>query len=233
MAITDYKITSGELEGKGVSELPRFPDLKSPQMQQKFDELPNIIIPKLNGAIDEINDSYASKVYVGQVVQAIGAGDMAKAIYDNNDDGVVDAADNADYADTAGNGLYSYSHALNSGVHYLTCEDGGNNIVFLATADFTAGDTFKVNGSDCTARFPDGSALSDNAFVSGSMVLCFKSGSLLTFGQSAAMPKSGGTFTGDVNAISTNRSTTSLRNCKVTNSTGTAVSTNALVFKRM
>lgn len=48
----------------------------------------------------------------------------------------------------------------------------------------------------------------------------------------AALPKAGGTMTGNLVAYSTNRSTIGLRNAQVQNSAGSAVSTNYLVFRR-
>lgn len=48
----------------------------------------------------------------------------------------------------------------------------------------------------------------------------------------AAMPKTGGTFTGNVVAYDTNRAGASLRNCVVVNSAGNEVSTNSLRFVR-
>lgn len=47
-----------------------------------------------------------------------------------------------------------------------------------------------------------------------------------------AMPKSGGTFTGQVVAYKTNRTTIDVRNCVVCNSSGTPISTNYLIFNR-
>ena len=46
------------------------------------------------------------------------------------------------------------------------------------------------------------------------------------------MPKTGGTFTGDVAAISANRAGSVLRNCVVVDSAGNEVSTNSLRFVR-
>ena len=48
----------------------------------------------------------------------------------------------------------------------------------------------------------------------------------------AAMPKAGGTFTGQAVAYSTNRAQSDLRNCVVCNSSWTAVNTNRLIFIR-
>ncbi len=47
-----------------------------------------------------------------------------------------------------------------------------------------------------------------------------------------AMPKSGGTFTGNVKAYSTNRYGDTLRNITVQNSSSTEVSTNRIIMKR-
>lgn len=49
------KITSADLEGKGVVGLPDTPELTTSEMQQKFDEIAtDVIVPKFNDLIDEL-----------------------------------------------------------------------------------------------------------------------------------------------------------------------------------
>lgn len=106
--------------------------------------------------------------------------------------------------------------------HVLTGQ--GDNIRFTAAADFTAGDTFSVNGVACTAKTAAGDALWSGYFKSGAVVVCWRSGNNLTFNggglpapQAAKLTpeniKTGvsvevngktvtGTFTADANGIS-------------------------------
>lgn len=119
-------------------------------------------------------DSYnpATKKYVDDTVIAVGAGDMAKAVYDKNNNGIVDSA---------ANGFFNYTHAKVGSEHRLSNADGGDYVCFCATASYTAGDTFKVNDSVCTVRLTSGGNLPTDAFASGSAVLMVKNGDVLTF----------------------------------------------------
>ena len=82
-------------------------------------------------------------------------------------------------AATAAQGVATYIHAKSGTVHTLT--GTGDNIRFVATADFTAGDTVKVNGTTCTASTAGGDALWSGFFKSGAVVICYKNGNKLTF----------------------------------------------------
>ena len=66
------------------------------------------------------------------------------------------------------------THAHGDKVHNLMTKDGKSaaaNLRFTATADFADGDTFTLNGQSVNALMPDGNALSDKYFVTGSIVL--------------------------------------------------------------
>lgn len=52
---------------------------------------------------------------------------------------------------------------------------------FVATSDFTFGDSFTVDGISYTAKMSDGSQMNTGAFVTGANVLCCLEGSELTF----------------------------------------------------
>jgi hypothetical protein len=92
-----YKITSGDRTGKGVTGLPDTPGLSTGDMQARFDSLGNLAIDKFNAVVDAvgggvINDDTkipTMKDIVDYVV-SMGGGDMIKAVYDTDDDGVVD-----------------------------------------------------------------------------------------------------------------------------------------------
>ena len=73
-----------------------------------------------------------------------GSGDMAKAVYDVDNDGVVDKAKTADKAMSADNGIRTYDHSKSGTVHNLT--GSGYMARFVTDADWTPGDTLTVNG---------------------------------------------------------------------------------------
>ena len=61
---------------------------------------------------------------------------------------------------------------VSQGVHAITVLDTNcKTIKWVATANFTAGETFTVNGISCNAYLPSGEALGTNAYVSGAQVI--------------------------------------------------------------
>ena len=72
-----------------------------------------------------------------------------------------------------------YTHKKSGTEHILT--GSGNNIRFVAAADFAAGDTFRVNGTGCTARTVGGDTLWAGFFRAGAVVVCYRTGNALTF----------------------------------------------------
>lgn len=76
-------------------------------------------------------------------------------------------------------GFSTYVHSKSGTVHALTLLHGGNNIKFVATANYAKNDTFTVNGDAVTVLLPNGKAPGNKAFVSGATVICFLSGSTL------------------------------------------------------
>lgn len=79
----------------------------------------------------------------------------------------------------AADGMSLYTHKKSGTEHVLT--GSGNNIRFVAAADFAAGDTFRVNGTGCTARTVGGDALWAGFFRAGAVVVCYRTGNALTF----------------------------------------------------
>ena len=92
-----YKISSADRAGKGVTGLPDTPGLSTGDMQARFDSLGNLAIDKFNAVVDSVGDTVTNdgeklptmKAIVSYV-SAMGGGDMTKAVYDTDDDGVVD-----------------------------------------------------------------------------------------------------------------------------------------------
>lgn len=92
-----YKITSADRADKGVTGLPDTPGLSTGDMQARFDSLGNLSIDKFNALVDCVgggvtNDDTKLPTMADIVayVVAMGGGDMTKAVYDTDDDGVVD-----------------------------------------------------------------------------------------------------------------------------------------------
>ena len=92
-----YKISSADRSGKGVTGLPDTPGLSTGDMQARFDSLGNLAIDKFNAVVDAVTDTVTNddtklptnKAIVDYVV-SMGGGDMTKAVYDTDDDGIVD-----------------------------------------------------------------------------------------------------------------------------------------------
>lgn len=79
------------------------------------------------------------------------------------------------------NGTHPATELLTGTVHAITREFSQSAMFrFIATSNYTYGDTFTVNGVAIGAELPDGTALPTNAFRVGSNVLCIQSGNVLT-----------------------------------------------------
>lgn len=76
-------------------------------------------------------------------------------------------------------GLSTYTCATSGTTHALA--GTGNNIKFVADAAFATGDTITVNGQVVTAQTQDGAALTDGAWTSGAVVVCWLNGTTLNF----------------------------------------------------
>ena len=92
-----YKISSADRTGKGVTGLPDTPGLSTGDMQARFDSLANLSIDKFNAVVDAVGDivtnddtKIPTMAAIVAYVVAMGGGDMTKAIYDTDDDGIVD-----------------------------------------------------------------------------------------------------------------------------------------------
>lgn len=90
---------------------------------------------------------------------------------------LTDTFPNWDIVDDAYHGLDlralgRATELVSQGVHAITIVDTDcKTIKWTATANFTAGDTFTVNGIQCNAYLPSGEALGTNAYVSGAQVI--------------------------------------------------------------
>lgn len=92
-----YKISSADRTGKGVTGLPDTPGLSTGDMQARLDSLGNLSIDKFNAVVDAVGDivtnddtKIPTMAAIVAYVVSMGGGDMTKAVYDTNDDGIVD-----------------------------------------------------------------------------------------------------------------------------------------------
>ena len=92
-----YKVTAAEKVGKGVTGLPDTPGLSTGDMQARFDSLANLAIEHFNNVVDAVGDTVTNDTTkiptmaaIVAYVVAMGGGDMTKAVYDTDDDGIVD-----------------------------------------------------------------------------------------------------------------------------------------------
>lgn len=66
-------------------------------------------------------------------------------------------------------------------VHAITRADADRNVfLFVATSNFTAGDTFTLDGNQVSSLTPDGQQLATGSYVIGSSVLCALHDTLIT-----------------------------------------------------
>lgn len=97
------KITDADLNGKGNIGKADTPGVTISEMQRIMDEIPReVLVPKINAIIDDVNlKSVRAETYtktetdtaINNKMIAIGAGDMAKSVYDPDGDGIVDDAE--------------------------------------------------------------------------------------------------------------------------------------------
>lgn len=98
-----YKVTAADKANKGVTGLPDTPGLSMGDMQARFDSLGNLAIDKFNAVVDSVGDlvtndttKIPTMAAIVAYVVAMGGGDMTKAVYDTDDDGIVDNSEALD-----------------------------------------------------------------------------------------------------------------------------------------
>lgn len=117
-----YKISSADRAGKGVTGLPDTPGLSTGDMQARFDSLGNLSIEKFNalvecvgGGIENSETKLPTMADIVAYVVSMGGGDMVKAVYDTDDNGVVDNSEQL-----AGHGPEYYRNQ-----YEITCPTAG------------------------------------------------------------------------------------------------------------
>lgn len=117
-----YKISSADRAGKGVTGLPDTPGLSTGDMQARFDSLGNLAIDKFNAVVEAVGDLISNDstklptmAAIVAYVSAMGGGDMTKAVYDTDDDGVVDNSEQ----------LNGHSEVYFRNQYIITCPTSG------------------------------------------------------------------------------------------------------------
>lgn len=152
------KITEADLEGKGLVGMEDAPVLSGDAFRYKFEEIVrDVVIPTYNENLDK---SVTKDELAEATAELKGQGDMQSVTYDADKDGCVSAADN---------GIFEFIHTYENGTHKLRGYKGATTIKFLATAAYSDGDTFEVNGTPMAAFFL-GEELYDDFFVADVMV---------------------------------------------------------------
>lgn len=183
---SELYITGEDYAGNDVASAPD--DLTGTSAQNKaiFDRLvKTVVAPKHNQTVDELlqlsQSTYTKSettTLIDEKMIAIGAGDMRAAQYDPS--GEIAAGGGIEAA-LAINGVQAFAHTYADSVHALQGSELATNIKFTATAPYSEGDTFTVNGTPCTAQSADGEALQGGCFVAGAVVQCFLNGTQLNF----------------------------------------------------
>ena len=114
MQLNDFKVTREEIATLNVkSAADTYNSTSARENKNIFDRLPEHIAERLNGLIDAISlilaDVYNKEEIIqliNQRVMYIGAGDMARGVYDKNGNGIVDNAEQL-----GGNGPEYYGKA--------------------------------------------------------------------------------------------------------------------------
>lgn len=184
MAFNDLKITTVDINTNNVKSAADTYSADDIQRNKDiFDKLPELIAARVNGLIDRLTEKLAGIYTKEEVVDAInnkivemGSGDMAKGVYDTDGDGIVDNADN---------GICWYTHSKEGTVHNLIGK--GQNVKFVATADWEAGDSLQINGVDAYCFNSLGERLEDDElFKINCTVTCVTDGVNTFFKQGGA-----------------------------------------------
>lgn len=167
------KITETDLAGKGNIGRPDIPGVSTAEMQRILDELSReVIVPafnELSGQVETaVNDRYTKEEAdrkLNEKVFEIGAGDMAKSVYDPGSNGVSVTVQ--PWSCTKAGTVYTMTGVGSVG----RCK---------IPADWVSGDTFSVNGNAvpayCGADTVDGDTI-----VAGRWVLFTYDGNRLDF----------------------------------------------------
>lgn len=167
------KITESDLAGKGNLGRPDIPGVSTTEMQRILDELSReVIVPafnELSGQVETaVNDRYTKEEAdrkLNDKAFEVGAGDMTKAVYDPNNNGVNVT-------------VQPWSCAKAGTVYTMTGVGSVGRCKIPAT--WASGDTFSVNGNVVPA-YCGADAVDGDTIVAGRWVLFTYDGTQLNF----------------------------------------------------
>ncbi len=115
MKITDIEIKQNNVKS-APDKLSESDGASAESIKNIFDKLPELIAQKHNALVDYVNEEVYTKTEVDQTMEDklvnVGAGDMSRAVYDADNDGIVDRAK---IAETLDGGLTGEKVILNNG----------------------------------------------------------------------------------------------------------------------
>lgn len=255
------KITAEDIAGKGVVGQADTPLLSALEMQNKVEEIVrDVVIPAYNSLIDSIvidfGNTYSKDEVedaIARTITEIGAGDMAKSIYDKDGTGVVDDAEMLGgkppehYAskEEAQNAQTTAENAMPK-VQYVTQTDTDLN-------DYTEEGFYFFSPDYAPTNIPAGSngwlavMTGDNGGTQAIKQIWYRAGTANSNDHNTyirtrmsgnfsdwamVITAKGGSFTGEVRADSGASTNTRIRNIMVHNNAGTNISTDYIYMKR-
>lgn len=132
----EYKITAEEVSANNVKAAADLVKGEPSENKNIFDRLPELIVERHNGLAGAVYSKEETDSVINSKITEIGAGDMAKAVYDADGDGIVDAAEN---------GIFVYTHTAGA------LSGSGTNGRFKATVSETVS-ALNVNGTSCAVK---------------------------------------------------------------------------------
>src|SRR5574344_571843 len=163
------RILEPDYNTKGARLLETKPDMDAETLKRKFDELSlDVIIPNYNAMADLLNQILGSATgtqtvitnddtklvtggAVSRYVVEMGGGDMTKAIYDTNDNGVVDDSDKlggmsaSDYQLKSDDTLNTTDQTIVGGINELKADMENKSANYNSCTTYSPTDTYSLD----------------------------------------------------------------------------------------
>ncbi len=192
MDLSNMKIQDLDKERYGLVSASDLLDGDSKENKLRFDLLPNFIADKHNDLLNHVESNVYTKgdvdLAISEKINEIGAGDMAKNIYDKDNSGTVDIADNGIFSyqqignELVGSGKKGYFKASKSGMFtsfiikdksYNIKSSAGSDIelvegnLYEFTLDELEGDIFFTNYSNAKITYSQQEIKTNKLWIDG------------------------------------------------------------------